>query len=1409
MNKVLRIAHFAQTFCLLVFAQVVLVQKVVAQADACTNAGVVTCGTSLTGQTNVGATNDAFPACNTNGTLATGAPNVWYTFVGTGQAVTVSTCANTSFDSEIGIFSGSCGALVCVAGSDADACGTSDETITFNSVAGTNYFIMVQGHNGATGTFTLDVTCAAPPADPCAAPIETIACASSKSVNLSGAGAGWNVTTCGFNTSGAEKVFSFTPTVTGIHTLQVTATNSTFIDYFFKVASGGCSSAGWTCIDDISVATSTTFGPLTAGTTYLILLDDENTSASTATFQINCPAPPVDPCAAPIETIACAQSKTVTLSGTGGGWNVNSCGFSTPGAEKVFSFTPTVTGNHTLQVTNTDLTFVDYFFKDASGGCSSTGWTCIDDISTASSITFGPLTAGVTYLILLDDESAAASTHTFQINCPAPSCPATITSSSAAMCVNDTRTLTGSPAGGTFSVTSGPGSITAGVLTATGAGTINLLYSYFDPVTSCSSTATQSILVNALPTAGITGTFSACIGSTVTLTGTGGVSYLWGTTETTPSINIVMPGAPSVIGLTVTDANGCSASTAQGLTPLFLPVITIDPDSIIQPTTCVATNGSIGGLSISGVSAPISYSWSTGSTAPRISGLGVGVYTVTVTGGNGCTSSQVVSLIGPGGCDVCPTVGSISASPSPVCAGSNSTLTASGLLNMGNTYGIQFLSFPGPTGDPYTGGTVLATVPNGSLAPGGTSAAASVNFPTAASLFIYAILSPTPIDPSCRPWVGTTLNINSLPTPGITVTETSGTTANDGAICQGASATLTGTGGTAYAWSTGASTAAVTVNTAGTYTVTVTNANGCTATATTTITVNPLPTPAIAVSETSGTTSNDGILCQGFSATLTASGGTSYAWSTSANTAAITVNTAGTYTVTVTNADGCSATATTTITVNPLPTAVTTVAETSGTTANDGIICVGASATITASGGTSYAWSTGASTAAITVNPAATTTYTVTVTNANGCSATATRTITVNPLPTAFALTGGGQRCDTDNQGVPVGLAGSQSGVNYQLQLNGNNVGAPVAGTGNPISFGGQLPAGTYTVIALNTTSGCTASMSGSVTISIISCGVSISDPCVCLNNATTLENGQFGEVITVNAPAGQTWTVTAINGLFSTASAAPPTAPTPINVGTVLSASGTTYTLSGRHIDAIGYTVTVSNGRGTSLSIGNNCSYPNPAITSDLTGPFCLYSDPVTLAGTPGDANFVSATFTVNGVPATTFDPGAGLGQYTIVYRVDGGVPKAAGANDPGCVQTVSQIVNVVATPSALSCNDFVNISLDVDCVTEITPDMILEGTYGCFDDYIVELDKTAPFGNGPWVPAVVGTADLGKTYQARVTHLVSGNKCWGEVKIEDKLAPVLSCQNVDLFCPITTYTPAYITNTLGIAAGTPTVTD
>ncbi|MEY3195545.1 MAG: hypothetical protein RIQ78_1642, partial [Bacteroidota bacterium] len=101
------------------------------------------------------------------------------------------------------------------------------------------------------------------------------------------------------------------------------------------------------------------------------------------------------------------------------------------------------------------------------------------------------------------------------------------------------------------------------------------------------------------------------------------------------------------------------------------------------------------------------------------------------------------------------------------------------------------------------------------------------------------------------------------------------------------------------------------------------------------------------------------------------------------------------------------------------------------------------------------------------------------------------------------------------------------------------------------------------------------------------------------------------------------------------------------------------------------------------------------------------------------------------------------------------------------------------------LNCNDLIYVSLDQDCSACVGADDILEGgPYGCYDHYIVELDRTAPFGNGPWTNSCVSASDVGKTYQVRVTDPETGNKCWGSLKIEDKLAPVLTCCDYTLPC-------------------------
>ncbi len=285
-----------------------------------------------------------------------------------------------------------------------------------------------------------------------------------------------------------------------------------------------------------------------------------------------------------------------------------------------------------------------------------------------------------------------------------------------------------------------------------------------------------------------------------------------------------------------------------------------------------------------------------------------------------------------------------------------------------------------------------------------------------------------------------------------------------------------------------------------------------------TVTINALPTVSISVTETSGTTANDGTICAGDAATLTASGAATYVWSTTATTAAITESpaTTTTYTVTGTDANGCQNTASTTITVNALPVASIVVAETSGTTNNDGTICAGDAASLTASGGSSYSWSNGATTAAITVSPSSTTTYTVTVTDGNGCISTASTTITVNALPITYNVTGGGAYC-SGGVGSLIGLSGSDSGVSYELYFGGSATGNIVTGTGSAISFGTITTAGTYTVVASNATTGCSTNMSGTASVSINqlpTISTSLTQPTTCVSN-------DGGATLTLGGAAG------------------------------------------------------------------------------------------------------------------------------------------------------------------------------------------------------------------------------------------------------------------------------------------------
>lgn len=87
-------------------------------------------------------------------------------------------------------------------------------------------------------------------------------------------------------------------------------------------------------------------------------------------------------------------------------------------------------------------------------------------------------------------------------------------------------------------------------------------------------------------------------------------------------------------------------------------------------------------------------------------------------------------------------------------------------------------------------------------------------------------------------------------------------------------------------------------------------------------------------------------------------------------------------------------------------------------------------------------------------------------------------------IPTAYNVTGGGSYCEGDG-GVAIGLSNSQSGVHYYLLIGGVETGSPIDGTGSAISYGNQVTAGIYTVSARNTTTFCTSTMTGSVTVTV------------------------------------------------------------------------------------------------------------------------------------------------------------------------------------------------------------------------------------------------------------------------------------------------------------------------------------
>jgi len=571
------------------------------------------------------------------------------------------------------------------------------------------------------------------------------------------------------------------------------------------------------------------------------------------------------------------------------------------------------------------------------------------------------------------------------------------------VCVGSTTALTGSGTAATTSPwTSATTSVatvsSTGVVTGVSAGTSVITY-----VNSNGCGVTATVTVNPQPT--ITGTLSACIGSTTTLVGSGTAATTNPWVSTTTSVatvsntGVVTGVAAGTSVITYTNNNGCGVTAT----------VTVNPSPTITGTlgVCIGSTTTLTGSGTAATTSP----WVSANTAVAtvsstgvVTGVSAGTSVLTYTNNNGCKQTATVTV------NALPTItGTLS-----VCISSTTTLVGSGTA---------------ATTSPWTSATTsVATVSSTGVVTGvsaGTSVITYVN------------------SNGC----GVTATVTVNPQPTITGTLSA---------CIGSTTTLTGSGtaATTNPWvstttsvATVSNTGVVTGVAAGTSVITYTNNNGCGVTATVTVTGLPTITGTLTV-------------CAGLTTTLTGSGtaATTSPW-TSATTSVATVDNAGAVTgvsagtsvITYTNNNGCKQTAT--VTVNALPTITGTLS-----------VCAGLTTTLTGSGtpATTGTWSS-ASTAAATVSGTNSTSGVVTAvaagssvityTNSTGCKQTAT--VTVNALPTitgtltvcaglTTTLTGSGTAASTnpwvsattsvatvDNAGVVTGVAAGTSVITY------------------------------------------------------------------------------------------------------------------------------------------------------------------------------------------------------------------------------------------------------------------------------------------------------------------------------------------------------------------------------------------
>ena len=669
---------------------------------------------------------------------------------------------------------------------------------------------------------------------------------------------------------------------------------------------------------------------------------------------------------------------------------------------------------------------------------------------------------------------------------------------------------------------------------------------------------------------------------TLAATGAGPFTYQW--TPNVSTTNTASNLAGGVYTITVTPTGtGCPAQVS--VTVLENAPVALS-NQIITPTSCASPSGSVA-LTPSGGVGPYTYQWDpSGGSGATASSLAAGNYTVTVTDSKGCDFSQTFAV--PLNNNL---LASISSLQNVKCKNGSD-----GAININVSGATGLVAYLWNTG---------ATTANLSNIPTGTYSVTVTEGVCTSSIANLLIIEPA---------------TSVAAVPAVTAT-TCGN--NNGTAALNATG---GTGGFTYQWSPAGSGASSSNLAAGSYTVTVKDANLCTTTKNFNITASTAPVPAVVYTRQT-------VSCFGGSnghATVNVAGGIApytYAWSGGVGSGNVKTNlVAGNYSVTVTDAAGC--TAVTSVTINsPLQLLVLPVSKLN-------VKCFGqatGSATVNASGGTgllAYQWSPAGGNAS-TANNLNAGTYTVTVTDANAC----TVNLTLNISQPASAL-----------QSTPAFTATSCGNSN---------------GTAAANASGGTTP---YTYAWSN---GSTAASLNSLTFG--SYTVTVTDGNLCMKTQTVNIAGSSAPVI--NNPVVQNLNCAGVPTGSISISAGSGQSPYSYTWVPAVSTSSSALSLS-----AGNYKVTVTDNSGCTVS--GNYAVQSPAsllFANTVVTPVNCFgqntgSIQTTATGGTGTLNFLwsngSTTGTVNNLIA---------GSYSVTIT-----------DQNGC--TSSQTLNVIQPAAALS---------------------------------------------------------------------------------------------------------------------------